>query len=384
MFVKKIKRKIKAIPNFWYKGTKKNVFNSDYSSKALLSYITLPFVKQSYNHTNYFEAISLARVLNDLGYVVDVIEYTKIGFKNLDNYDVIIGFGEVFQHYFENHNKPIKTIYYGTGMHVCHQNTATLNRLKDVYLKKGVWLTESARYVEKTWSYQTTLVDGIVALGNESCASTYRKHYKGKIFSIPAPCYVTQNAMEILKKRAVTANKSFLWFGSVGLVHKGLDLLLEYFSKNNELQLHICGNLDSEKKFVAAYKEELYKNKNIHIHGFIDIDSAKFKKILESCSFIIFPSCSEGGCPSVITTIMNGALIPIVSKETSISTGNEIVIESLDIIGITEVVNKVMAFTPQEIISLQLKNYYYVLKNNNKENYYHELKTSIEQILHDE
>ena len=47
----------------------------------------------------------------------------------------------------------------------------------------------------------------------------------------------------------------------------------------------------------------------------------KFEEILLSCSFAIFPSCSEGGCPSTLTVIGNGGLIPIITKETTIETG---------------------------------------------------------------
>lgn len=378
-----LKSNIRKIINTWRNRNINNVFKKNYNKKVLLSYITMPFKKQSLAHTNYFEAKSIASIFDELGYIVDVVEYTKEKFINLDDYDVIIGFGDVFKSYFENYNKSVITIYYGAGMHVCHQNTATLNRLKDVYVKKKVWLTASARYVEKTWSHQTTLVDGIIALGNKTCATTYANHYTGKIFAVPAPCYVTQDALNILNSRSLKANKSFLWFGSVGLVHKGLDLLLDYFSKNSNLQLHICGAIDSEKDFVTAYKKELYGNSNIHVHGFIDIKSIKFRNILAECNFTIFPSCSEGGCPSVAIAVMNGALIPIVSKETSFSTGSEIVIETLDAKGISAAIDKALGLSQKELVDLQLKNYNYVKLNNSQSNYYHKLKESIENIIYE-
>ena len=178
--IKKIFReKLVHLVNLWRKRQISNYYNKNYDKKVLISYITQPFRKQSFSHTNYFEAKSLAKAMDDLGYVVDIIEYTTTKVNNINDYDVILGFGDIFQFHFENYTKDIKTIYYGTGMHVCHQNTATLERLKDVYDKKGKWVTDSARYVDKTWSYQTTVVDGILALGNEECASTYRKYYSG-------------------------------------------------------------------------------------------------------------------------------------------------------------------------------------------------------------
>jgi hypothetical protein len=63
-------------------------------------------------------------------------------------------------------------------MHVCFQNQTTLQRIKEVHLKKKVWLGKSARFVEKTWAHQTALVDGIATLVNDVCAGSYKKHYR--------------------------------------------------------------------------------------------------------------------------------------------------------------------------------------------------------------
>ena len=83
-------------------------------------------------------------------------------------------------------------------------------------------------------------------------------------------------------------------------------LVLDYFSNRSDLTLHVCGPIENEKEFVEIYKKELYFSDHIKTHGFIDLGSKKFEDILASCSFVIFPSCSEGGCPSVITAIGNG------------------------------------------------------------------------------
>jgi len=279
-----------------------NYFNKNYKKRALLSYITYPFKKNSMNHTNYYEVHTWAKILDELGYQVDIVQYNYSKKLNISKYDLICGFGDVFQYYFES-GKNAKTIYYGAGMHVCHQNNASLKRVKDVYRKKSVWLAKSARFVEKTWTHQTSLVDGIIALGNDVCADSYRKYYDGLVYSLPALFYKTKDGNSILENRKSDSNKNFLWFGSSGLIHKGLDLLLDYFSNNEEITLHICGPITNEKDFVEAYKKELFNTKNIINHDFVDIESEKFTNILMSCSFVIFPSCSEGGAPSVLTAI---------------------------------------------------------------------------------
>jgi len=358
----------------------KNYFKTKYSKNVLLSYITYPFKKGEYfRHTNYFEAMSHAKILNELGYNVDVIDYDYQGKIDFSKYDLLVGFGEVFHKYFEYGKSKIKTIYYGTGMHVCHQNHATLKRLKDVYSKKSIWLGKSTRYVEKAWTHQTYLVDAMIVLGNEVCVESYRKFYDGEIFNIPAPFYKVIDAWKLIQSNNV--GRSFIWFGSSGLIHKGLDLVLDFFSKNPDLKLHICGPVKNEPDFEQVYWKELYETPNIITHGFVDIKTEKFKEILNDCSFTIFPSCSEGGCPSVITLIGNAGIIPIITKETTISTGYEIWIENFTIEAIERAVNKALLLSDREILELRKKNLAYVLKNHTAEVYYKRLKEAYLSIL---
>jgi len=357
-----------------------NVFKREHDKSVLISYITAPFTAKSFFHTNYYEATSAAKIFDELCYTVDVINYNE-KIPPLDKYDVIYGFGDVFQEYFDSGFTQKKTIYYGTGMHVCHQNTATLKRVKDVFKKKGVWLTKSSRFVKNSWTHQTSLVDAIIALGNDACAKTYRQHYDGEIFSLPAPFYKTMDAHNILLNRHHGADKSYLWFGSSGLVHKGLDLCLEYFKTRADLNLHICGIDMSEVDFINTYRIELYELPNIHVHGFVNIESESFKQILLSCSFAILPSCSEGGGASVLTAIGNGALVPIITRETSISTGNEIQIHELTVTGIANAIALSEELDPVSILNLQKANLEYVLLEHNQQVYYENLKKHIMKIL---
>ena len=384
-----LKNRIKKyLPNFLKKiilsylnKSIQNFYKTSYRQTALLSYIVMPFKKSSLSHTNYYEVQSWAKILSELGYNVDIIHYESSKKIDLSKYDLICGFGDVFQRYFEGRDYKAKTIYYGAGMHVCHQNYASLSRVKNVYKKKGVWLGKSARFVEKTWTHQTTLVDGIIALGNNVCAESYQRYYDGIVLSLPAPFYKTQDANLILKNKANTSNRNFLWFGSSGLIHKGLDLLLDYFLTNQDLTLHICGPIMNEEDFVKVYQKELFETKNIINHGFVNIQGNEFSEILKLCSFIIYPSCSEGGSPSVLTAIGNGGLIPILTKETTISTGFEIIIQTLDDAGIANAVKKAMQLNEDEVLDLSKKNLEYVLRYHSQDHYKSQLKVSIENIL---
>lgn len=384
MLIKKIfpKSWINILTRIFYKKKITNVFKKKNTKKVLISYITQPFKRNSFGHTNFYEVTTAANIFNELNYNVDVIYYEGV-FPNIDSYDVFYGFGDIFEKCFEIKSREVRSIYYGAGMHVSHQNTASLSRVKDVYKKKNKWLLKSSRVVKKTWSHQTMLVDGIIALGNYVCADSYRHHYDGKIFSVPAPFYKVLNANNILLERESNADKSFLWFGSSGLIHKGLDLCLEFFIRNKEYNLHICGDIYAESDFIDVYRKEIFGQDNIIVHGFIDISSKKFENILKLCSFAIFPSCSEGGAPSVVTVVGNGALIPIVSKSTSFSTGYEIMIDELTLSGIQRAVKIAGNMSHEEILKLQKLNLDFVLKENNQYIYKENLKKAIKEILND-
>ena len=110
--------------------------------------------------------------------------------------------------------------------------------------------------------------------------------------------------------------QNFLFLGSMGQVHKGLDLLLEIFSEDNmrNYRLYVCSGYEKEEDFCKEYNKELFNTPNIIPCSFVDIESDKFKSIVEQCAYTILPSCSEG-CAGSVLTAMSGGLIPIVSKE---------------------------------------------------------------------
>lgn len=361
-----------------------NYFKKKHQKHALLSYILTPFKKDSLSHTSFFEAQSWAKILDELGYNVDIIDYKNTKKIDLSKYDLICGFGDVFQNYFEGNSiKNAVTINYATGLPICFQNHVTLNRIKDVYEKRKIWLSKSARYVEKNWAHSTTLVDGIITLGNNESLIQFKKYYTGSIFAIPAPFYLTKEPYKIINEKERNSNLNFLWFGSSGLIHKGLDLLLEYFVSHKDLILHVCGPITNEIDFMHVYFKELYNTKNIVTHGFVDINSEEFERILMACDFAILPSVSEGGSPSILTAVGNGGLIPIITKECTISTGYEILINELTSVGIEKAINEAMSLPKDEIIELQKKNVKYVHNNHSKECYYNGLKKSINKIIGD-
>jgi glycosyltransferase involved in cell wall biosynthesis len=156
--------------------------------------------------------------------------------------------------------------------------------------------------------------DGLSLIGNQVTKGTFPLELQKRIRIVP----VTGSPLkEHRDPRVVELRNEFLWFGGGGAVHKGLDLVLEVFSRNPDLMLHVVGPYEREKDFVEAYSKELYGLPNIRSHGYLDPSSEKFRRVTRNVIGHIFPSCSEGISPAAVTCMQFGFL-PILSVNAGI------------------------------------------------------------------
>src|SRR5258708_20648663 len=146
-------------------------------------------------------------------------------------------------------------------------------------------------------------------LGNQFTLDTVRYAHKPlyPVPIIPCGCYGWPEG-----KDCDSCRNRFLWFGSGGVVRKGLDLVLEAFAEMPDYHLTVCGPVHADEDFEQAYHEELYDTPNIETIGWIDIDGPKFRDICMNSVAMIYPSSAEGQCGGVITC-MHAGLIPVIS-----------------------------------------------------------------------
>lgn len=294
----------------------KNVFQKKNRKKVLISYITSPFVTGvEYYHSNSLECYTSAKIFDKLGYQVDVTNYdeTEIIPEELLRYDIIYGFGEPMeQSFYLSKSKKIKRIVYSTGCNTIYSNLVSSLRLREFQQKHNVLLANSSRIAPSSWRLQTILGDAIVVLGNSFVVDTFsQEEMYIPIYNLNA-FYFNKNNIDLDKKDFSASQKHFIWFGSTGAIHKGLDLLIDLFQNHPENHLHICGI--KEQDFIFHYQEIIDKAKNITSYGFVNIESALFRKLMFSCGAMIYPSVSEGGAVAVLNVLGNGGLIPIISK----------------------------------------------------------------------
>jgi glycosyltransferase involved in cell wall biosynthesis len=352
-----------------------NAFNSHHQKKVLISYTIFPFISKKITHTNYQESYIIAKVFNELGYCVDIIHYTNQRGIDYSKYDIIFGFGEPFENSFKAENK-LKRIYYATGAHVCYQNHAEIKRVKEVNQKYGSSILPK-RLVPWNWSMSTSMSDAIIVIGNEWTKSTYEKYCNIPIYTINATALINKKT-EYIKRDIEITKKNYLWFGSGGLILKGLDLCLEYFSRRNDLFLHICG--PREEDFFNVFSDQL-NQKNIYFHGYIDVQSNKFVELADQCLFAIIPTCSEGQSTALLTA-MGGGLIPI----STIYSGFDVskfgfLIESLSIENIEKIITKVSSESNKTLSFLSKNSQQYIFKNHQINYFEDNLKQLLERII---
>ena len=358
-----------------------NCFKSDFKKKVLISYITAPFIKRAdFSHSNNAECLEIAKIFHNRGYQVDIIRYNT-DFKNIkfenNCYDIVFGLEPNFLKAIEKF-KPRKTIYYATGAHYSFQNSAEEQRLLDLEKRKGL-LLKPRRFVSPHES--ASFADAVICFGNEWTKDTYKNRCKKiELIRISAYSFFPFNEIKN-EKKWIEAHNNFLWFGSVGAVHKGLDLLLDIFKKHQDLHLYVCGNVSAEKDFFSLYADEFKKYENIHLIGWINPDSKKFKEIVILCAFNILPSCSEGMSGSVATGMHSG-LIPMVSKETGINIGESgILFESNNLDAIEEKIVETSKMSTEWIRKKSSESFIYAKNNFTIENFSEDFENALNKIL---
>lgn len=380
------KIKLLFTPHLFYKkiiehrGIIYNIYKTNYKKNVLISYITQPFLyKNLYKHTNTQEALAIAEAFNNLRFNIDICHFTLSSNLNYKKYNCIFGFGTPLTNSFYQNTNAIK-IYYGTGMHIYHQNSSTISRIKEVYKKKGSLLPESGRIIPYTYIEQTSFADAMILLGNDTVADTYRKYYDGPIFTQHASYFENILLEDALNKNWAQSQKHFLWFGSLGAIHKGLDLLLDVFPSFPEYHLHICGLNPQEQNFFQAYRTEL-NAPNIHNYGFINTQSLTYKKLINKCAYVILPSCSEGQATSVLSVMCNG-LIPVITKYCGLNIQDfTFQIHTLDSSGIISAIENLKKLAPNECAELAKKCLNYTRQHHSIQSYRYELMQNLSKIL---
>lgn len=260
-------------------------------------------IKENAFHTNVREMFQIVKVLINLDFVIDICSYNSIhALETIKNkkYDYIFGMGETFREAVRLHPESYSIIYMTENpYYISYQKE--LERIQYFQKRRGTRI-EFSRTGKFYKEDDEKNVDAVICMGEEE----YFDSDKQKIYRV----YPTANKNARWNNECVNRDKhNFLVFGTGGFVHKGNDILLEIFERHPEWKLYMCGQDVTKDIKKHGYK----KPNNVVDCGFISVQSNEFLKLVNKCTFILLPSCSEGMPTGILTGMCHG-LIPIVCK----------------------------------------------------------------------
>lgn len=327
------------------------------------------------SHPQFFKTIVMAQTFLDLGYSVDVIHCENQKFVPWKPYDVVVDTRFNLQRLHKWFPPGCIKILHCDTAHIVFQNAAEMNRMLDLQKRKGV--TVPANRLESL-HMGVEYADYLTTCGNEFTMKTYG--YADKpIFRLPIPAqrmwpWPYDKDFDVCRRR-------FLWFGSRGMIHKGLDLVLEAFLEMPEVHLTIVGPVQDEPEFVDLYRNELFHTTNISLVGWLDNTGPEFKALLDQSVAHVFPSCSEAGAACVLES-MAGGVIPLVTYEASVDVEDfGELLSGASVEQIKEGVRAIASMPTEELQHRAKRAWEYVHVNNTPENFTKVYRATVEMIL---
>jgi glycosyltransferase involved in cell wall biosynthesis len=348
---------------------------------VLLSYTINPFLREagqpfdSRHHCDW-ECHQIAETFLNEGYCVDVINYNDGAFIPTKEYAFFLDCQQNLERLTPLLNHSCIKILHIIWAHWLFHNTAAHQRCLAIQERRGTTL-KPQKMLQSNLSIERA--DYGITTGNNFTINTYAYARK--------PIYRTHVAPNDLYpspegKDFEACRKHFLWLGGGGLVHKGLDLVLEAFAEMPDHHLTVCGPMETDEAFRKLYHKELYQTPNIHTLGWVDVRSPEFIELIKTCIGIVCPSCAEGGCGAVVTCLHAG-LIPIVSCETSVDVNDDfgLVLKNCTIAEIKEAAQKVSSLATKELELMARKAWEFARANHTREIFAEEYRRIVSAII---
>ena len=276
--------------------------------RVFFSYVNEFLIKYDLSRTHGTRDVESAAIVSALvrcGCRVDVARYDcEKGIRS--DYDYVIGQGTAFRNA-SALNPNAKRILYLT------ENPPALSFKKE---RERISYFEDRHNIKADVSRSGKFFKEEDFENLEACVFIGNPSDAGKIEGIKTytirPTGIINPLFDSSKRNYKEAKRRFMWIGSSGAIHKGLDILLDVFSKHPDLELYVLGLNESDRRLLSGMM-----GKNVKNCGYIRIVGEEFAELASKCGFVVLPSCSEGLATAVITG-MNHGLIPLVTSETSI------------------------------------------------------------------
>jgi glycosyltransferase involved in cell wall biosynthesis len=333
--------------------------------RVLLSFVNPRFLGRDAElpntHSEFWESIQMAGAFLDRGYAVDWINYHNDVFEPSTHYAFFIDTRRNMQRLAPKLNVDCVKIMHINTSHMLFHNAAGARRLLELQQRRGITLT-TGLYEFPNLAFEHC--DCATLSGNSVAAETFA-YLQKPIFKLPvtAPAEFDWSEDKDFEK----CRNNFVWFGSRGLVHKGLDLVLEAFAGMPDCRLTVCGPISSAPEFERAFKRELYDTPNITTLGWVNVAGDRFREVLQNSVGLVYPSCSEGQSGGVVTC-MFGGLIPIVSRESGVDVADEFgrMLSNCSVDEIRRVVQEVKALPAAQLKQMAFRAWQFAQDHNSR------------------
>ncbi len=347
---------------------------------VILSYSVMPFLLKdgdSPADPHDWECLQIAKTFLDLGYNLDVINYDNEHFVPRKEYAFAIDLGRNLERLDGLCGSDCIKILHVVWAHWSFHNTAQYGRLLALTQRKRAVLKPKRVSIPRLGIEHA---DYAIVLGNEFTLDTYR--YAGKpMFRLPNPSTAVFPWPE--NKDFEKCRNRFVWFGGYGLVHKGLDIVLDAFTELPECYLTVMGPVHEETDFRRLYHKELFETANIRTIGWIDVTSPRFVEIANDSLGVVYPSCSEGTAGSVVTC-MHAGLIPIISYESGVDVdGFGVLLRTSSIGEIKNTVRRISSLPREELERRARAAWEHARANHTRERFAEEYQKIIKSIVTD-
>lgn len=294
-----------------------NRVDSTDAPRALICFDSEPFedpevYERNFFHAHQWQGPEMARLLGGYGLRVDVTSWQNRRPPAPDDYDVIFGIGPAFANLARRNRSHAVLVYLATGTYAGQTRAAESDQTQ--LLSREFGKRVKPRLIP--CDFGPNYSDALLVQGNAWVEETYRAVTQSPAFRFGNIVIDGIDPPDDDKDYA-SARKKFLWMSAYGAVRRRLHVLLEAFREMPDCHLHICGGVKHERDFYSAYETELTKCPNIHLEGWVKLQSEHFKDLARRCGYLIYPSTSDGDPGSVVNTMAAG-LFPLITREAGI------------------------------------------------------------------
>jgi glycosyltransferase involved in cell wall biosynthesis len=277
------------------------ILSQDVSShkKVALCYLVKPFLEENLIGLANHENIKIiVRALQVKGFNVDIYNHNATIDNDKNNYDLIIGFGRVYDSLCKN-NPKAPNILFLVEMpkpYMIEAEKAASERLKSKGIRVSNNMFRSGKYY--TLDNTNTPAD-VISMGSFENISVMKRYSHSSSSFWRIDCSVNTSLLSVSRIKKIKRN--YAWVGSGGAMLKGLDILIEIFNSLPHLTLNIYGVSNQDSSIL-----KLARSGNVINHGYVNFRTKEFQQGVGSQMAVISASASEGMQTSIITSLCLG------------------------------------------------------------------------------